>query len=158
MLGNVCNRLLQLNAAIVRGLTCCKILARHWALRKIWSTKFPLGGEVNHIQPVAYTVVLFDFWNPCKTFTKIVNMVAIFAAMFLYFGCPKEPSHWYGTFERWYFFVFQRYKLYSSIIYYDERSLLLSGSYSGCIYRFHFCVSNIKALHRYHFLWRKKSW
>ena len=22
----------------------CKILARHWALRKIWSTKFPLGG------------------------------------------------------------------------------------------------------------------
>ena len=48
--------LLQLNAAIVRGLTCCKIVARHWALRKIWSIKFPLGGEVNHIQPVAYHV------------------------------------------------------------------------------------------------------
>ena len=32
-------------AAIVRGLTCCKILARHWALRKIWSTKFPWGGK-----------------------------------------------------------------------------------------------------------------
>ena len=24
---------------------------------------------------------------------KIVNMVAIFATMVLYFGCPKEPSH-----------------------------------------------------------------
>ena len=55
LLGNVCNRLLHLNAAIVRGLTCCKILARHWASRKIRSTKFPLGGEVNHIQPVAYS-------------------------------------------------------------------------------------------------------
>ena len=32
--GYVCNRLLQLNAAIVRELTCCKILARHWASRK----------------------------------------------------------------------------------------------------------------------------
>ena len=41
--GNVCNRLLQVNAAIARGLTCCKILARHRTLRKIWSTKFPLG-------------------------------------------------------------------------------------------------------------------
>ena len=79
-------------------------------------------------------------------------MVAIFATMVLYFGCPKEPSHRYGTFESDTFFVFQRYKLYSGIIYYDERSLLLSGSYSGLIYRFHFCVSNIKALHRYHFL------
>ena len=26
-------------------------------------------------------------------------MVAIFATMVLYFGCPKEPSHLYGTFE-----------------------------------------------------------
>ena len=26
-------------------------------------------------------------------------MVAIFATMILYFGCPKEPSHCYGTFE-----------------------------------------------------------
>ena len=43
-MGNVYNRPLQLNAARVRGLTCCKILARHWALRKIRSTKFPLGG------------------------------------------------------------------------------------------------------------------
>ena len=53
--GNVCNRLLELNAAIVRGLTCCKILARHWASRKIRSTEFPHGGGgVNHIQQVAY--------------------------------------------------------------------------------------------------------
>ena len=58
---NVCNRLLQLNAAIVRRITSCKILARHWASRKIWSTKFPLGGGgggVNHTQPVAYRFYL----------------------------------------------------------------------------------------------------
>ena len=44
MEGNICNRLSQLNTAIVRGLTCCKTLARHWASRKIWSRKFPPGG------------------------------------------------------------------------------------------------------------------
>ena len=38
----------QLNAAIVRGLTCCKILARHWALRKC-GLQNSLG-EVNHIR------------------------------------------------------------------------------------------------------------
>ena len=80
-------------------------------------------------------------------------MVAIFATMVLYFGCPKEPSHGYGTFESDTCLYFKNISLiYSGIIYYDERSLLLSGSCSGCIYRFHFCVSNIKALHRYNFL------
>ena len=42
--GSVCIRLLQLNAAIVRGLTCCKTIVKQWALRKIWPTKFPLVG------------------------------------------------------------------------------------------------------------------
>ena len=101
---------------------------------------------------------IIRFLESVWTFTKIVNMVAIIATMVLYFGCPKEPSHWYGTFESDTFLYFKNISLiYSGIIYYGERSLLLSGSYSGCIYRFHFCVSNIKALHRYHFLWRKKS-
>ena len=36
----------------------CKTLG----FRKIWSTKFPLGGgEVNHIQPVAYLIKLTHF-------------------------------------------------------------------------------------------------
>ena len=52
--GNICNGLLLGNASIARGLTCCKKLARHEASRKSWSTKFPLGGEVNHIWPLAY--------------------------------------------------------------------------------------------------------
>ena len=53
-IGNICNGLLLGNASIARGLTCCKKLARHEASRKSWSTKFPLGGEVNHIWPLAY--------------------------------------------------------------------------------------------------------
>ena len=53
-IGNICNGLLLGNASIARGLTCCKKLARHEASRKPWSTKFPLGGEVNHIWPLAY--------------------------------------------------------------------------------------------------------
>ena len=55
-IGNICNGLLLGNASIARGLTCCKKLARHEASRKSWSTKFPLGGEVNHIWPLAYVV------------------------------------------------------------------------------------------------------
>ena len=70
--GNLCNRLLQLNAAIVRGLTCCKIIARHLALRKIWSTKFHLG-EVNHIQPVAYELRNELSYHPLHT----VNLLLI---------------------------------------------------------------------------------
>ena len=54
-IGNICNGLLLGNASIARGLTCCKKLARHEASRKSWSTKFPLGGEVNHIWPLAYS-------------------------------------------------------------------------------------------------------
>ena len=54
MTGNVYNRLLPSNAPTARGLTCCKILVRHLAFRKSWSTKLPLGGEVNHIWLVAY--------------------------------------------------------------------------------------------------------
>ena len=100
---------------------------------------------------------IIRFLESVYTFTKIVNMVAIFATIVLYFWVPKRTVSLMRHFWVWYFFVFQRYKLYSGIIYFDERSLLLSGSYSGCIYRFHFCVLNIKALHRYHFLWRKKS-
>ena len=42
--GNIRNRLLQGNAATYRGPTCCKMLVRQWASRKIWSTKIPLGG------------------------------------------------------------------------------------------------------------------
>ena len=53
-IGNICNGLLFGNASIARGLTCCKKLARHEALRKSWSTKFPLWGGVNHIWPPAY--------------------------------------------------------------------------------------------------------
>ena len=53
-IGNISNGLLLGNASIARGLTCCKKLARHEASRKLWSTKFPLGGEVNHIWPLAY--------------------------------------------------------------------------------------------------------
>ena len=41
---------------------------------------------------------IIRFLESVLTFTKIVNMVATFATMALYFGCPKEPSHWYGTF------------------------------------------------------------
>ena len=71
-MGNVYNRPLQLSAAIVRGLTCCKILARHWALRKIRSTKFPLGGggEVNHIQPVVY--IDSEYGEPSTTLAGVV--------------------------------------------------------------------------------------
>ena len=64
-MGNVYNRLLQHNAPTTRGLTCCKILLRHWALRKLLSTKLPLGGEgggVNHIWLVAY-YLLSDVYN-----------------------------------------------------------------------------------------------
>ena len=53
-IGNICNGMLLGNASIARGLTCCKKLARHEASRKSLSTKFPLGGEVNHIWPLAY--------------------------------------------------------------------------------------------------------
>ena len=53
-MSNICNGLLLGNASIARRLTCCKKLARHEASRKSWSTKFPLGGEVNHIWPLAY--------------------------------------------------------------------------------------------------------
>ena len=62
-------------------------------------------------------------------------MVAIFATMVLYFGCPKEPSHWYGTFESDTFLYFKDISLiYSGIIYYDERSLLLSGIVTADVY------------------------
>ena len=43
-MGNVYNKLLQHNTPTARGLTCCKILLRHWALRKLWFTKLPFGG------------------------------------------------------------------------------------------------------------------
>ena len=80
-------------------------------------------------------------------------MVAIFATMVLYFGSPKNRLIDTALLSLILFLYFKDISLiYSGIIYCDERSLLLSGSYSGCIYRFHFCVSNIKALHRYHFL------
>ena len=51
LIGNICNGLLLGNATLVRVLTCCKILVRQWALRKAWSPKFPLVGEVNHVWP-----------------------------------------------------------------------------------------------------------
>ena len=66
-IGNISNGLLLGNASIARGLTCCKKLARHEASRKLWSTKFPLGGEVNHIWPLAYIVL---HW---KKFTCLAN-------------------------------------------------------------------------------------
>ena len=47
------------------------------------------------------------------------------------FWVPKRTVSSIRHFESDTFFVFQRYKLYSGIIYYDERSLLLSGSYNG---------------------------
>ena len=62
-IGNICNGLLLGNASIARGLTCCKKLARHEASRKSWSTKFPLGGEVNHIWPLAYLVDPFIYFH-----------------------------------------------------------------------------------------------
>ena len=43
-IGNICNGLVLGNASIGRRLTCCKKLARHETSRKLWSTKFPLGG------------------------------------------------------------------------------------------------------------------
>ena len=54
LIGNICNGLLLGNTSIARGLTCCKKIARLETSRKSWSTKFPLGGEVNHIWPLAY--------------------------------------------------------------------------------------------------------
>ena len=47
------NRLLQVNASIARGLTYCKILASHWAIRKIWSTKLPLASEGGKSYPAS---------------------------------------------------------------------------------------------------------
>ena len=43
--GYYSNRLLQVNAAVARELTCCKILVRHWAIReKKMVYKIPRGG------------------------------------------------------------------------------------------------------------------
>ena len=87
-----------------------------------------------------------NVYNKCKHGSHICNHG------FIFLGAQKNRLIDTALLSMILFFVFQRYKLYNGIIYYDERSLLLSGSYSGCMYRFHFCVSNIKALHRYHFL------
>ena len=43
-MGNVYNRLLQHHALTARGLTCCKMLLIHWALRKSWFTKLAMVG------------------------------------------------------------------------------------------------------------------
>ena len=89
-IGNICNGLLLGNASIARGLTCCKKLARHEASRKSWSTKFPLGGEVNHIWPLAY-----DWWfaelykkNPGKVCSLVMSWQVKFAELY------DAPSIW----------------------------------------------------------------
>ena len=41
-MGNVYNRLILCKTLIARERTCCKIFVRHLALRKLWSTMFPL--------------------------------------------------------------------------------------------------------------------
>ena len=55
-IGNIFNGLLLRNATLVSVLTCCRILVRHWALRKSWSPKFAMG-EVNHIWPAVYYII-----------------------------------------------------------------------------------------------------
>ena len=41
-MGNVYNKLMLCKTVIARELTCCKILVRHFALRKLWSTSLPI--------------------------------------------------------------------------------------------------------------------
>ena len=79
-IGNICNGLLLGNASIARGLTCCKKLARHEASRKSWSTKFPLGGEVNHIWPLAYSSLQnedIQKFSPFQEYHNFINIVII---------------------------------------------------------------------------------
>ena len=49
-MGNVCNKLLQLDTAILRRLTCCKIMVRYSDLEKRWAIElFFMGMEgCNH--------------------------------------------------------------------------------------------------------------
>ena len=51
---NKCNRLLRGNTPIARGLTSCKMFARQYALRKTWSTKFPLWGGKPYLSSGLY--------------------------------------------------------------------------------------------------------
>ena len=57
--------------------------------------KIPPGGEVNHIQPVAYNDI-----GPVKQ-KKLRKIAIIFLSIRLNicFGCSKEPSHRDGSFE-----------------------------------------------------------
>ena len=54
LVGNVCNRLLQLNAPLARGLTCLQNTSKMLGFKKSMVYKTPPGGgggggEVNHI-------------------------------------------------------------------------------------------------------------
>ena len=70
--GNVCNRLLQSNAAIAREVTCCKMFVRHRAKRKTCPTKFPLGEwGVNDTWPVDHYPECVHYSCPAINYTDI---------------------------------------------------------------------------------------
>ena len=112
---------------------CGHLLGKGWPLGSrlwclLWVCHFPIG-------------ILGQVWYLIVSIPDLCNLITFI------FWVPKITVSLIRHFWVWYFFLYFKdiSLIYSGIIYYDERSLLLSGSYSGCIYLFHFCVSNIKS-------------
>ena len=68
---------------------------------------------------ISFIVVLFDLWNSCK---RLQNFSHICNYGFIFWVLKKRLIE--TALLSLIFFVFQRYKLYIGIIYYDGRSLL----------------------------------
>ena len=102
--------LLQPNAAIVRGLTCCKILARHWTSRKILSTKFRLGERLTSSSQWSY-MLIFAYYTVCQSQQAFSSSVRHFWHSYEKVNyesqnlCPRSTK-----LMRWIFFVMQTHR------------------------------------------------
>ena len=78
---------------------------------------------LQHLKCVAKILALEWCYLIYGICVNVYKTPAIFATMVLYFGCSKSrPIE--RALLNFFFFAFQRYKLYGGIIYYDGRSML----------------------------------
>ena len=89
--GKVYHRLLQRNTPTAIWLTCCKILLRHWAFRKLWSTKLPSlpppppPPTISGLWPKYKVLIMYQHF--CKTNKTKVDTTLMYFSMSAPYGC-----------------------------------------------------------------------